>query len=347
MKRVWGAAKFVGRWAGPALLILAFTLLVFPPTPFGEASVTPALWAVILCAVAFVLARGPANRKRRLLLGLAVCAGLALYGWRSWDERRGYREETIAFDSQGTRLVGTLFLPERSGTVPGMVFLPGSGAVPRSFYRHYAAHFAKLGFAVLLYDKRGIGDSEGKVATRNFLDTDADNNFEQLAIDASAALSFLEKRSEVRRDLVGISGVSEGGWIAPRAAELNGQAAFMLNITSPTIRLYDVLEYQVANQGLSGRELAVAKHRFAADFDPLPSLRVINIPGMWIMAEGDSLVPNEPTIRILDGLRASGKPYEYRMISGAWHGLIIAPKSLVLSTIDDWLAKVTKTHKAT
>jgi dienelactone hydrolase len=341
MRRIWRGLKFLGRWLGPGLILLSLSLVFFPITPFGDAASMPALAGAIVCAIAWLFARRPELRAHRTILASCAAVGLAYWGWSAWDEGRGYRQQTVSFDNQGARLVGTLYLPDRRDRVPGLVFLPGSGAVPRHYYRSYAAHFAKAGYAVLLYDKRGIGDSSGKVTTRSFLDTDADNDFELLASDASAALSFLIARKEVRSDAAGIGGVSEGGWIAPRAAEINGHAAFLLNITSPTPTLYQVVEWQITSQNLGARELAAAKRRFKADFDPLPSLRALTIPGLWVLAASDTMVPNQATMRDLDAMRKLGKAYDYRVIPGAWHGLVIAPKKPVLDTIDTWLAQVT------
>lgn len=66
----------------------------------------------------------------------------------------------------------------------------------------------------------------------------------------------------------------------------------------------------------------------------MPSLHALNIPGLWVMADGDTLVPNKASIRDLESLRQLGKSYEYRIICGAWHGLFFGPRKLVLNTID-------------
>jgi uncharacterized protein len=74
-----------------------------------------------------------------------------------------------------------------------------------------------------------------------------------------------------------------------------------------------------------------------ADFDPLVDLRALDIPGLWMLGDRDWMVPSGSNARNLDEL---GKPYEYRNIPGAWHGMLIGPKALVLDNIDTWLAQV-------
>ena len=73
----------------------------------------------------------------------------------------------------------------------------------------------------------------------------------------------------------------------------------------------------------------------------MPSLYALNIPGLWVMGDRDSLVPNSASFRNLESLRQLGKPYQYRLIPGAWHVMIVGPKAVVLGTIDTWLAQVT------
>lgn len=332
--RLWAIAKFLGRWLGPVLLLLAIWSFFFVEGAWGDFSGSVAVLGGVVTVLAWLFMRAPERRTRRLLFAAAASIAFLYYGWTQWDVRQGYSEEIVSFDNEGAHLVGTLYLPERSGKFPGMVLLGESGATPHTYYRPIAAHFARTGFAVLVYDKRGVGDSTGVREARFF--TDVHRNLEPLARDAAAGLAFLAQRPEVRPEAVGFHGISEGGLIAPRAAVLNGRAAYILANSSTPDSLYSIIEHQNGKAGL-----AKAKHWFGKDFDPLPSLRAIDIPSLWVMASEDTLVRNDASIRILKNLQASGKPIEYRVIPGAWHGLFIAPKQLSLDTIDTWLARVT------
>src|SRR5260221_327054 len=73
-----------------------------------------------------------------------------------------YTTREVRFASGGSRLAGTVYVPD-SGPAPraGIVLLQGSSTNLRSEYRFYADHFARVGLAVLAFDKRGAGESSG------------------------------------------------------------------------------------------------------------------------------------------------------------------------------------------
>ena len=198
MRKIWAGLRFAGRWLGPALIVLAVYLHLFARGPFGDPSGVIAFAGGLFTAIACLFARGPELRRRRPILGLAALAAIAFGGWRYLDEQRGYTAEIVSFDNQGAHLVGTLYRPVRVGKVPGIVLVHGSGPMPRWTYSAFGAHFAKSGYATLIFDKRGIGDSTGQ-----FVGGDkaiCPENFNLLASDASAAISFLAQRPEVRGD---------------------------------------------------------------------------------------------------------------------------------------------------
>lgn len=73
---------------------------------------------------------------------------------------------------------------------PRAVALVQAGtAIPQSFYRHFAAHLAGQGIAVVTFDYRGIGDSKPERLA------DLDVTMEEWATDdASAALAWVRER---------------------------------------------------------------------------------------------------------------------------------------------------------
>ena len=91
-------------------------------------------------------------------LGVAVAIGfLAFHPSRPLYLQN--RAIEIAADD-GALLRGTLSLPRWSRRpVPGIVLVHGSGPLTREHLRGDARRLARLGFAVLAYDKRGVGHS--------------------------------------------------------------------------------------------------------------------------------------------------------------------------------------------
>jgi predicted acyl esterase len=77
------------------------------------------------------------------------------------------RQQPIQFTS-GTLLTGTLVLPDGPGPFPTVILLSGSGPTSRwspvwgaPLFLTMAVHLADAGIAVLVYDKRGVAESQG------------------------------------------------------------------------------------------------------------------------------------------------------------------------------------------
>jgi len=146
-----------------------------------------------------------------------------------------YLVEEVSFPSKagGFQFSGTLTLPENKGRYPAVILLTGSGAQNRDEellghkpFLVLADHLTRRGFAVLRYDDRGTGKSEGDYKTATTLD---------FAADAEAALRFL--RSDLRIDTArtGLIGHSEGGLIASIVASENPAVAFVVLMAGPGI----------------------------------------------------------------------------------------------------------------
>jgi dienelactone hydrolase len=346
---------FVGRWIGAVLVVVGIAASVTSPgLPFRFSAALPFVGSVV-AFVAWRLTRAPeSHRTRRILFGSAII-GLLFCGWRYWDQARAYQEIAVSFDNRGARLAGTLLLPNRSGKVPGMVLVHGAGPLRGSAYiAEVGDHFARAGYAVLAYDKRGVGESTGRYEGDCNVCPD---NLELLASDASAALSLLAARPEVDSDKTGYWGVSQAGWIAPKAAVMNGHAAFLLMVTAPTTTVHQNVRYErftgspflISKGNLTPDDAEVLAARANEqigfpDSDPVPDLQRLTIPGLWIMGDRDGMVPPGKTIAILQHLAQSGRPYEYKIIHGAGHGIIGQQRTQYFQVMDEWLARATKSR---
>src|SRR6188472_577924 len=120
------------------------------------------------------------------------------------------------FQNGDVRLAFTLDLPPGPGPFPAIVAGHGSGKLTRQDVAWFSAQWTRLGFAVLRFDKRGVGESTG---TYVFVGTkDSPEVFPQLASDIAAGARFLRTRPEIDPRRIGLSGVSQAGWILPHAA---------------------------------------------------------------------------------------------------------------------------------
>ncbi len=137
-----------------------------------------------------------------------------------------YIEKNIEFVSNGLTLKGTLLLPNKEQKVPAVVLVHGSGNQDRNGYVSYirlvADHLAKNGIAVLTYDKRGCGLSEGDWRKASFSD---------LAKDAIQGSKFLASFSQVDQNQIGLGGSSQAGWILAKAVSLEPAIPFVFCIS--------------------------------------------------------------------------------------------------------------------
>jgi hypothetical protein len=115
------------------------------------------------------------------------------------------RRQDIEFTtSDSTVLRGWLYMPgETTRTVPGIVMTHGFSAVKEMQLDQYAVQFAAAGFAVLVYDHRNTGSSDG--SPRKEI-----NPWQQIR-DYRDAISCLSVQGAVDRDRIGIWGTSYSG----------------------------------------------------------------------------------------------------------------------------------------
>ena len=72
-----------------------------------------------------------------------------------------YSRVAVTFDSGGDDCAGWLYRPDRPSDAPVIVMAGGLG-LPREVLRPLAERFAERGYAVFVFDYRGVGDSEGE-----------------------------------------------------------------------------------------------------------------------------------------------------------------------------------------
>jgi alpha-beta hydrolase superfamily lysophospholipase len=148
-----------------------------------------------------------------------------------------------------------------NGPFPGVLLVAGSGVVDmnetlspdsKPFWQ-IAQYLSERGFAVLRYDKRGVG------ANSQIIDYNIWGNltFNDLKNDAEIALGFLMQQPEVDPSKITLIGHSEGTLIAPRIAidqeENKTNATTIKNIVlmaSVAQNVVDLLHYQLVDNYL-------------------------------------------------------------------------------------------------
>jgi cephalosporin-C deacetylase-like acetyl esterase len=109
----------------------------------------------------------------------------------------------VEFPSERTVVRGDLYLPEGDGPHPTVVMAGGWCYVKELRQPNYAESFVNAGMAALIFDYRNLGASDGEI--RQHLDPWA-----QIA-DYRNAITFVESRSELDSDRIGVWGISYSG----------------------------------------------------------------------------------------------------------------------------------------
>ena len=188
----------------------------------------------------------------------------------------------VTFEGPAGILQGYLLLPDRDGTLPGVVVCHPHPLMGGDLHNNVVVgichQLAHLGIASLSFNFRGVGRSQGTY----------DNGIGELT-DAAAALDWLQAENPTART-TWIAGFSFGAWLAlqllMRRPEISGFVAI-----SPPASLYDF--------------------SFLA---PCPS------NGLIIQGTEDKIVEEECVTELVEKLnKQKNLKIEYRKIPGADH----------------------------
>jgi pimeloyl-ACP methyl ester carboxylesterase len=277
------------------------------------------------------------RRSPGLCLGGLMCLSVVACGSSVEAGRTTASTHSATFQNGEVRLAYTLDLPPGAGPFPAIVAGHGSGRTRRQDLARFAAEWTRRGFAVLRFDKRGVGESTG---TYVFVGTDdSPRVFPELASDIVAAARFLRTRSEIDPRRVGLAGWSQAGWILPHAARLLGDAAFLVLFSGPVCSVGQEMYYsdlaENTTRPLPEVNALMPGFHGPAGYDPVPTLRELHTPALWLLGLGDRSIPIETTLTNLKALTAAGKPFEWRTYDGLDHDL--SPR--VWEDVEPWVAR--------
>lgn len=151
-----------------------------------------------------------------------------------------YEEDEVVIAGPAGKLSGTFTYPSNKGSFPAVVLISGSG--PQNRDEEILGHrpflvlsdfLTRMGFGVLRYDDRGVGQSEGDFASANTHD---------FAKDTLSVVNFLQSRPEVNK--IGLIGHSEGGVIAPIVASQSQAVDFLVLLAGSAVTGEEILKLQ-------------------------------------------------------------------------------------------------------
>lgn len=174
-----------------------------------------------------------------------------------------YDEKEVKFENKeaGILLAGTLTKPSDGENLPAVVLITGSGRNDRNetsmgHFLLLSDYLTRNGYAVLRYDKRGVGDSEGDYGQATTFD---------FAKDTEAAMEYLLTLPDINPSSIGLIGHSEGALIAPMIASGNKNVAFIIMMGGIGIEGKDLLLLQSGKMaelsGVSQEEIKAIKEK--------------------------------------------------------------------------------------
>jgi dipeptidyl aminopeptidase/acylaminoacyl peptidase len=251
-----------------------------------------------------------------------------------------YRSQDVTFiSSDGTKLAGTLTVPNGNAKRhPAIVLVHGSGPEnrdeqigPNPVFLQLANALSNAGFAVLRYDKRGIGRSGGNAdaATRD-----------DLIHDAQAGVAFVGAQPFVEKSRVFVLGHSEGGELVPSVAVATPGVAGIVLMAPPAMPLWQVSMEQVLasvsparravtrqeevdalNKIRSGQKTGpgMAWYRSSMDIDPAKIISQVRVPILILQGGADAQVLPKDLPRLVKAAKAHNDRVTVHVFPGDNH----------------------------
>jgi dienelactone hydrolase len=179
------------------------------------------------------------------------CAGSSIEFDGVHGERIAFDRRETTFHSRGIALAGRLVMPFADGKVPVVVLVHGSeqDSALDTFYLQRL--LPAYGVGAFVYDKRGTGRSAGTYT----------QDFSLLADDAVAAMREARRLAGSRLARIGYQGGSQGGWVAPLAAN-RARVDFVIVCFGLAVSVIDEdrqeVEIEMREKGHSAAEIAQA-----------------------------------------------------------------------------------------
>ncbi len=204
--------------------------------------------------------------------------------------------------SGSATIEGELFLPTGPGPFPSMVIVPGSGNEGREVFLPLVDIIVEQGYAIYIYDKRGIGGSTGSYPTETpetvevFLEARAD--------DIVGILELLESHVDIENNRIGVLGSSQGAWVNSLVFRKSSALDYIIMASggvAPTgiERLYCSLTDD-PNITIDSATAELYNYTGPLGFDPRPIINTMTLPVLWIYGNEDRSHPVRYDIEMLN-----------------------------------------------
>ncbi|MDH3213414.1 MAG: alpha/beta hydrolase [Myxococcales bacterium] len=201
----------------------------------------------------------------------------------------------VSFPSREVRCKGWLYLPDdlpQGRRTPAIAMAHGFSAVKEMFLERFAERFAAEGFAVLVFDFRFLGESEGKPRAQ-ILPHEQHEDYRN-------AITWLSRRPEIDPERIGIWGTSySGGHVLHLAAFDPRVKAAVAQV--PAVGIWKQMLHANGREALQGLLAMLTLDRIARfDGGAVNTMKVVAPPGEpcvlatpdaweWFQEHGDAI----------------------------------------------------------
>ncbi|WP_422368437.1 dienelactone hydrolase family protein [Pelagibius sp.] len=220
-------------------------------------------------------------------------------------------DQRVSFPSLdgSTELTAFLFRPNGKGPFPAVVFLHGCsglglGGGIAAGYTAWTRAMTGHGYVVLLVDSAGPRDF---TATCN-RSPDRSVMYRDRPKDAYGALVYLQARSDVRPDRIGLAGWSQGGGIV------------LLSVVTESIGRPQPPPLHDFRAAVAFYPGACSETRQSAPYtDVSPGTWFTDIPLLVLQGEADNWTPAAPCAALIESARSRGAPVKIKIYPDALH----------------------------
>lgn len=225
------------------------------------------------------------------------------------------------FASGDAQLHYQLDLPAAGGgPFPAVVFGHGSGQVTKADGAVHVPFWLGQGFAVLRYDKRGAGQSTGSYRGVSIANSEA--QIAELAGDMLAGVAFLKARPDIFAGRIGLTGVSQAGWVMVAATSLGSDVRFVVALVGSAMPVGTNIAWEnLRTQPIDAAYAELSQYSGSQGWDPLPALRSSRAPVLYLLGAEDRLVPTRLCVPVIDQLRQQRSQVSAHVYAGFGHEL--------------------------
>ena len=296
-------------------------------TPMGPSAGRPdsgAVNALYPLGAAFSIgsgfaARAPSRGAARFGISGGVVAG-------STVSRQAVRQLEVRFRSGDAVLSGTLTLPGSRGLHAAVAFVTGSGETSRAYLP--SSRRSSSAAALRCLPMTSVGSANPAASTPESRPLRRRSTCSRATPRQRPDSS--RSNPEIDRARVGLAGHSQAGWIMPLAASRNARGAVSCRVLGSAVTASETDLYQnLTGQGErpQGRsDAAIDAQVIAAGrggVDPMPWIRKLRIPALWVYGGRDEHVPPRLSVRRLAPVaREPGRDFSIRVFPNANHALV-------------------------